>query len=96
LSGSITLSDVDVDAYLIWSRKHRLWLLGPGGHGYVQDLSKAGRYSRREALDICTRAMSVDSTRIGALADLPVRLADIEAMVSGYKARLPQRQEPWE
>jgi hypothetical protein len=96
LSGSITLSDLDVDAYLIWSREHSLWLWGPGGRGYVQDLSKAGRYSRGEALEICTRAMLGDGTRMGALTELPVRLADLEAMVSAYKARFPQRREPWE
>jgi hypothetical protein len=40
--------------------------------------------------------MSEDSTRIGALTELPVRLADIEAMVFAHKAMFPQRQEPWE
>jgi hypothetical protein len=69
---------------------------GPAGVGYVQNLSKAGRFSRGAALDICTRAMPEDSTRMGVLTELPVRLADIEAMVSAYKARFPQRQEPWE
>jgi hypothetical protein len=95
MSGSITLSDLDVDAYLIWSHEHGRWW-GPAGIGYERSLSKAGRYSRGAALDICTRAMPGDSTGMGALTELPVRLADIEAMVSAYKARSPQRQEPWE
>jgi hypothetical protein len=81
--------------YLIWSHEHGRWW-GPGGRGYVQNLSKAGRYSRGAALDVCTRAMPGDSIRVGALTDLPVRLADIEAMVVAYKAMFPQRQEPWE
>ena len=95
MSSSITLSNGDMEAYLIWSHQHSLWR-GPAGVGYVRNPFKAGRFSRGAALDLCTSAVPEDSTRMGALTELPVRLADIEAMVSAYKARFPQRHEPWE
>ena len=83
------------EAYLIWSHEHGAWW-GPGRNGYVLQLCQAGRYSRQAAMEICTRAMPGTSTRIGALPELPVRLADVEALTAAYKTRFPDRNEPWE
>lgn len=41
--------------YVIWSTKHRAWW-GPDERGYRVHLSSAGRYSRDQALEICTWA----------------------------------------
>jgi hypothetical protein len=44
------------DVYLIWSNEYGRWWHS-GGLGYERSLSKAGRYTRQAALDICTKAM---------------------------------------
>lgn len=41
--------------YLIWSNEHRAWW-GPNNRGYTKALSRAGRYSREEAISTCARA----------------------------------------
>lgn len=41
--------------WLIWSNEHRAWW-GPGSRGYEVVLSKAGRYSRERAAEICAGA----------------------------------------
>jgi hypothetical protein len=80
--------------YLIWSHEHSAWW-GPGGAGYVGRISRAGRYTHAEAVRICIAAMPGTSTQWGALPELPVRLADVEAMVAAYDARFGDRPEPW-
>lgn len=45
----------DTRNYLIWSNEHRSWW-GPGFSGYVQVISRAGRYRLTEATVICTNA----------------------------------------
>jgi hypothetical protein len=67
--------------YLIWSHEHGAWW-GPGRCGYTRDPRRAGRYSRVEALKICTEAIPGDSKRLGALPELPVREDDLDAMIS--------------
>lgn len=80
--------------YLIWSHEHSAWW-GPGGCGYTQSLTKAGRYTQSDAIYICVQAMPGTSSRLGALPELPVRLTDVEAMVEAYDARFGDRPEPW-
>lgn len=79
---------------LIWSVEHNAWW-GPDQCGYVRRISQAGRYSNYEAVKICTRAMPGTGTSLGALPELPVRLADIEAMTDAYFEQYGQREEPW-
>lgn len=43
------------DEYLIWSFEHDAWW-GPDQRGYVKDHTKAGRYPRLVAEDICAGA----------------------------------------
>jgi hypothetical protein len=82
------------DLYLIWSHEHSAWW-GPDGCGYVRSIAQAGRYSAEEALGNCARAMPGTSTQLGALPELPVRLADVEAMVTAYNRQFGARPEPW-
>jgi hypothetical protein len=80
--------------YLIWSHEHSAWW-GPGGRGYVRRISHAGRYSHSQALTICTAAIPGTSAKLGALPEVPVRLADLELMIAGYKGRFGERAEAW-
>jgi hypothetical protein len=78
-----------IEPYLIWSHEHGAWW-GPGGSGYVTRIGQAGRYSRTEAMRICTRAIPGN---LGALPELPVRLADLEQMVEAYVAKFGDHPE---
>ena len=82
------------DAYFIWSHEHSAWW-GPDLCGYVQSIAKAGRYSHAEALGICIRAMPGTSTQLGALPELPVRVADVAVMIEAYDGEFASRPEPW-
>ena len=82
------------DQYLIWSHEHSAWW-GPDRCGYVRRISHAGRYSHAEALDICIEAMPGTSTQLGALPELPVRVADVSAIVEAYDDRFASRPEAW-
>ena len=82
------------DIYLIWSHEHAMWW-GPGGCGYTAHLIEAGRYTRDDALRICTNAIPGTSTDLRALPELPVRLEDVEMMVARYDAEFGDRPEPW-
>ncbi len=70
----------ETDAYLVWSHEHGKWW-GPGGRGYVRSLARAGRYTRASALVICATAVPGTANRLGALPELPVRLADVMDML---------------
>lgn len=72
------------DSYLIWSHEHAAWW-GPGGCLYLKRLSEAGRYTRDQALRICTDAMPGTAARLGALPELPVREDDVQEMISRYR-----------
>lgn len=72
------------DSYLIFSVEHTAWW-GPGGCGYPRRLSEAGRYTRDQALRICTDAMPGTAARLGALPELPVREDDVQEMISRYR-----------
>jgi len=82
------------DMYLIYSVEHSAWW-GPLQNGYVRSIAFAGHYTREEALFICIRAMPGDSTRLAALPELPVRLADVNAMVAAYDEKFGDRPEAW-
>lgn len=58
--------------YLIWSNT-RCQYWGPGGHGFVSDPARAGRYTRAQALT--TYLSAVPGTE--RLPELPIRLADV-------------------
>ena len=82
------------DDYLIWSHEHGAWW-GPNRSGYSQSLSKAGVYSQAEAFHLCIEAMPGTSTKLGALPELPIRVADVLAMVRAYDGKFGDRPEPW-
>jgi hypothetical protein len=82
------------DLYLIWSHEHGAWW-GPDRCGYTTTISKAGRYTHDEAMRLCIEAMPGTSSRLGALPELPVRLADVEVMVAAYDTKFADRPEIW-
>lgn len=82
------------ETYLIWSNEHFGWW-GPLRRGYVSTLSEAGRYSREEALAICTRAIPGTAQRLGMLTEIPVRLTDVLTMQTAHKRHYP-KTESWE
>jgi hypothetical protein len=84
----------DTDIYLIWSHEHRGWW-APDGNGYTHHLSQAGRYTKQDAMRICTDAIR-GASGLRALPELPVRLEDVEAMVRTHKAMYDIGPEPWE
>lgn len=71
------------DKYLIWSHEHGGWW-GPDRCGYQKRFSQAGRYTREQALQICTEAMPGTTARMGALPELPVRESDVHEMIEMY------------
>jgi hypothetical protein len=71
----------DDEPYLIWSNEHRRWW-GPGERGYVFAVSKAGRYRRDHAIQICRNALGT-AGHLGLLAELPVRLRDVQDFLDG-------------
>jgi hypothetical protein len=73
--------DRNEDVYLIWSNEHRGWW-AKGGYGYVPGLSRAGRFTHKDAIQICRDAMG-SSMQLGTIAEIPVRLVDIEGMLEG-------------
>jgi len=82
------------ETYVIWSHEHGAWWR-PGGHGYTPRLSEAGHYTRDGALLICIRAVPGTSSMLGALPELPVRLADVRTVIAAYDAEYGERPEPW-
>jgi hypothetical protein len=52
---SNTINVNHIDQWLVWSNEHRAWW-APGGSGYVRKSKDAGRYSFREASEICHAA----------------------------------------
>ena len=45
-------------AWLIWSNEHKSWW-APDSAGYTRSRKAAGRYTRAEAVEICTGANKV-------------------------------------
>jgi len=68
------------DTCLIWSNEHSAWW-GPDRADYTQQVHRAGKYTRAEALKICVNAR--DGWRIGKPpSEIPVRLDDVIVCVS--------------
>ncbi|HEX3523923.1 MAG TPA: hypothetical protein VHT52_17785 [Stellaceae bacterium] len=74
---------MDDDTYLVWSNEHGAWWRA-GEMGYSRNLADAGRYTREHALAICRNAIFT-AQHIGAVAELPVRLADVDAFLEGER-----------
>ncbi len=86
----------DPGPYLIWSHEHGAWCT-PGHGGYVRELSRAGRYSRADALTICANAIPGTARRLGALPELPVPLSLVLIITQPYQGALrPLEREAWE
>ena len=82
--------------YLVFSVEHLAWWK-PGGRGYTKRMSEAGRYTRRQAVTISTRAIIGSmAMRDGILPELPVKLADVEEMRDRHYAEYSLRGAPWE
>lgn len=64
------------DTYLVWSIEHNAWWK-PGGWGYCTGLRGAGHFTREQALEICGNALGT-APHIGMIAEVPVRLADVQ------------------
>jgi hypothetical protein len=67
------------DDYLIWSNEQGAWR-GPRHWGYVWRIENAGRYSRDEALAICTATVASGDAR-ERLREIPVRRVDVEFLL---------------
>jgi|HubBroStandDraft_6_1064221.scaffolds.fasta_scaffold00529_3 hypothetical protein len=78
--------------YLIWSNEHDGWW-GPGERGYTRTLDKAGLYSREDAIRICKHALPT-SMHIGRIAEVPVRLADLEDIIADELIRFEWMGKP--
>jgi hypothetical protein len=68
------------DLYLIWSNEHRGWWRS-GGWGYTPNLAEAGRFSREKAIETCRNAI-MSSVQVGVVAELPVRVADVDEFLA--------------
>jgi hypothetical protein len=89
------MSAIEGDLYLVWSHEHGAWW-GPGRNGYTRRLSLAGRYTRAAAVEIATESIPGTADRMGDLPELPVRLADVEAMRERFHARFQVPPQAWE
>lgn len=74
------------DDYLIWSHEHAAWWK-PDGNGYTTNISRAGVYTRDDALTTVRQA-TLDWTRAPneiavAVADLPDAAQRLLALDSG-------------
>ncbi len=65
------------DLYVILSLEHECRWWGPGGTGYVRELSRAGRYTREGALRICAHSIPGNPE---TLSEVLIREVDAEAM----------------
>ena len=84
------------ETYLIWSLQKRAWWK-PSRNGYSHQLSQAGRYARDEAIEICVlAARPCTEQRYGRLPEIPVPLADINAMMDAFSEVHPGGRQPWE
>lgn len=83
---------VEPEPYLIWSNQHRSWWR-PNSQGYTKHVDRAGRYSRKEALQICRHGR--DGWIAGRAPDeVPVLEADALFCDQGPTAARPSAKEP--
>lgn len=69
------------DTYLVWSNEHGAWWKA-GGWGYSTGLRNAGHFTRDEAIQICRQALH-SAVHIGSVAEVPVRLDDVQEFMDG-------------
>ena len=69
------------DLYFVWSNEHRAWWKH-GGWGYSRGIVHAGKFTREHALAICRNAIPT-AAHLGAVAEVPVRVADMAAFLQG-------------
>lgn len=74
-----------MDEYLIWSNEHRAWWR-PNSCGYTVHVRAAGRYSRKEAVEISSRAHD-GWTEGEPPPEIPVRLEDVMECSPGDRCR---------
>ncbi len=81
------------DTYLIWSHEHGRWWASPSG--YTSHLSAARHFTREAALLTCLHAIPGTASRMGALPELPVRLADVLDFASAFLSESPGLDADW-
>ena len=69
------------EIYLVWSNEHAGWWKA-GGWGYDPGFLLAGQFTRAEAIEICRKALPT-ALSIGTISEIPIRLADMTAMLDG-------------
>ncbi len=69
-----------MDKFLIWSNEHKAWWRA-GGWGYTTALRMAGHFTQQQAIEICRNALPT-ATNIGRMSEIPVRLEDIEMVLT--------------
>lgn len=77
-----------MDEYVVWSNEHRAWW-APDRCGYTTHIDRAGRYPRREAIDIASSARGGWSR-----GNNPPEIA-IPALDALEMALAPNRAEAW-
>jgi hypothetical protein len=85
----------DALEYHIWSHEHGKWW-GSFGNGYTRRLSEAGRYTKRDAILICCRAMPGSALHLSAFPEIPVRRSDVQEVADLYNGQKLSGKEPWE
>lgn len=73
--------------YLIWSNEHKRWW-GPDFNGYEPRIENAGRYTREQALMVCTDAMP-GRQGYEPLPEIPVLEEDLQFMLRRFKGMFP-------
>lgn len=68
---------MDTEPYLIWSNEHKCWGAADS-KGYRTKLEDAGRYSREDALGICTGARGGRQYNDNP-SEVPILLSDARA-----------------
>lgn len=79
----------DEGLYLVWSNQHRAWWR-PKSAGYTDDVKRAGRYSRAEAISISFRGRD----GWGSPKDIPDELAIAERDVPAFTVSVSTTGEP--
>ena len=72
--------------YLIWSHEHGAWW-APNQYGYVRDITKAGRYSRIDALHICVDAMTGHPPKLPP-PEIMVLESDMETVYGAHQWKI--------
>lgn len=76
----------DGGPYLVWSNQHRCWWRA-NSHGYTNDVTRAGRYSRAEAISISFQGRDGWQNPKGAPDELAIAERDVPAFASAMEAQ---------